>query len=85
MIIASVTLPDMESETFLHHLDLHPVWRSLPVVLWGRRHELQAHSGHRQVLTGLSLPVVEKGETLGEYISGLSTLVNECMPQRLSA
>lgn len=85
MIIASVSLPDMDSETFLHHLDVHPRWRSLPVVLWGRRCELQTHSGHRQMLTGLSLPVIEKGETLGEYINGLSQLVHECMPQRLSA
>ncbi|GGK17470.1 hypothetical protein GCM10008955_08740 [Deinococcus malanensis] len=85
MVIASVALPDMDSEAFLQRLDLHPQWRSLPVVLWGRRSELQSHSGHRQLLTGLSLPVIEKGETLGEYISGLSELVNECMPQRLSA
>ncbi|MFC4424945.1 response regulator [Deinococcus navajonensis] len=85
LIVTAVSLPDMDSDAFLHQLYAHPRARLVPVVLWGKREELSAHAGDRQVLTGLSPLQVEKGETLGEYIRGLQALLDQCMCQRLSA
>ncbi|MFC4638378.1 response regulator [Deinococcus hohokamensis] len=85
LIVTALSLPDMDGDAFLHQLYAHPNARLAPIVLWGNRAELRAHAGDRQVLTGLSLLQVEKGETLGEYIRGLGALLDQCMGQRLSA
>lgn len=85
LIVTALSLPDMDSNAFLQRLYAHPGARMVPIVLWGTRAELRAHAGDRQVLTGLSLLQVEKGETLGAYIRGLSALLDQCMGQRLSA